>query len=165
MITGNRRYLVDITSYIGVGISFLGLSGGLVSYIVHLRIRHDILENNDKLEKDIAVIKEKVSASINSLRDELTREFGNSHDKMEKKLEKVEDALGDLTANISDRILNVVNGKYVRTDLHQQTLSGIQERFVSLRELIEVNMVRIEQGLDRQIVDLKDRIFNSGSSK
>jgi hypothetical protein len=148
--------------YISVGLSALGLLGGLFSYILGLRIKNEIVENNEKVEKNIQSVKDANAAAVYALRTELVREFGVAWAKLDDRHGKLEKELGDIQANFTDRILSAVNGKYVRSDLHQQTVSNIQERFVSLKELIEVNMDKIEQGLDRQILDLKDRIFHNG---
>jgi hypothetical protein len=151
---------MDITQYISVGLSALGLVGGLFSYVLSLRIKHDILENNEKLEKDIQAAKDAATVGLSQLRNDLLREFGTNQDKGDEKRERLERELGDLQAGLTDRILNAVNGKYVRIDIHQQAIANIQDRFLSMKELIEVNMGKIEQGLDRQILDLKDRIFH-----
>jgi predicted transcriptional regulator len=151
---------MELTQYISVGLSALGLVGGFISYVLGLRIKADILENNEKIDKEIQAIKDANVAAITNLRTELVREIGTNLNKFEDAQKKLDKELHDLQANFTDRILNAVNGKYVRTDLHQQTVANIQERFVSLKEVIEVNMEKIEQGLDRQILDLKDRIFH-----
>lgn len=152
---------MDVQQYISIGLSALGMIGGLFSYVLGLRIKNEIGENNEKIDKNIQAIKDANAAAISALRTELVREFGNSWSKVDEKSARLDKELGDLQANFTDRILTVVNGKYVRTDMHQQTIASIQERFVSLKELIEVNMDKIEQGLDRQILDLKDRIFHN----
>ena len=152
---------MELHQYISVGLSALGLIGGFLSYVLGLRIKHDILENNEKIEKEIQAAKDANTTAIFNLRSELMREFGGNLNKFEDSQKKLEKELNEMQANFTDRILNAVNGKYVRTDLYQQTVANIQERFVSLKEVIEVNMEKIEQGLDRQIIDLKDRIFHN----
>ena len=146
-------------SYIGVGLSALGMLGGFVSYFLSLRIRHDILENNERIEKDMTTLRDKLHTSINALREELVREFGASVSKLDDRIARNEHSLSDSSIALNDKILNTVNGKYVRTDLYQQSLSNIQERFTAMKELIEMNMDKIEQGLDRQIDDLKERMI------
>ena len=146
--------------YISTGLGVLGFVGGLFSYVLSLRINHDILQNNEKIEKDIQAAKDATTVGISQLRNDLLREFCANQDKGDEKRERIERDLSDLQAGLTDRILNAVNGKYVRTDIHQQAIANIQDRFMSMKELIEVNMGKIEQGLDRQILDLKDRIFH-----
>jgi uncharacterized membrane-anchored protein YhcB (DUF1043 family) len=152
---------MELHQYFSLGISALGLIGGLFSYVLTLRIKHDILENNEKIEKEIQAAKDAATHAVASLRNDLIREFAATWDKSDDRRERLEKDFNDLQASMSDRILNTVNGKYVRVDLHQQTIANMQERFASMKELIEVNMGKIEQGLDRQILDLKDRIFHS----
>lgn len=151
---------MELHQYISVGLSALGLIGGFLSYVLGLRIKNDILENNKKLETEIQAVKDANTTAISNLRTEVLREVGTHFNKIEDTQKKLEKEFTEFQLNSSERILTVVNGKYVRTDLHQQTLASIQERFVSLKEVIEVNMEKIEQGLDRQILDLKDRIFH-----
>ena len=152
--------LMDLHNYLQFGVAVLGLLGGLFAYILGLRIQHDILANNEKIEKEIASVKESTGVVLTNFRNEMTREFGGHITKQAERIEYLERTLGELGANLSDKVLSIVNGKYVRTDLNQQSLSNIQDRFASMKELIEVNMDKIEQGLDRQILDLKDRIFH-----
>lgn len=146
--------------YISTGLGVLGFVGGLFSYVLNLRIKHDILENNEKIEKDIQSAKDAATLAVSALRNDLVRDFANNQTKSDDKRERLERELADLQAALTDRILSAVNGKYVRTDIHQQAMANIQDRFMSMKELIEVNMGKIEQGLDRQILDLKDRIFH-----
>jgi len=151
---------VDIRNYLQFAVALLGLLGGFFSYILGLRIRHDILQNNEKVEKDIANVKDVALLSVASLRNELIKEFGNQSDRQSDKNERVEREIAEINSMLTERILSVVNGKYVRTDLYQQGMAAMQDRFTSMKELIETNMEKIEQGIDRQIVDLKERIFD-----
>jgi hypothetical protein len=151
---------MELNQYFSLGISALGLLGGFISYLLNLRIKHDILENNEKIEKEIQAVRDANTVAVANAKTELMREFVATMDKMDGKRERVERELNELQTGLTDRILNAVNGKYVRFDLHQQTIANVQDRFVSMKELIEVNMGKIEQGLDRQILDLKDRIFH-----
>lgn len=140
---------MDISSYISTGISFLGLLGGFLSWTMSLKIKNDILVNNEKYEK-----------RFSEQDDKHHREMIAQRDKFSDRLERLDRDLLELKSNLADRILSIVNGKYVRTDLYQQSLAGIQERFVSFKQLIEVSMDKIEHGLAQQLVDLKERIFD-----
>ena len=149
---------MDLRYYLQFGVALLGLLGGLFSYILGLRIRHDILENNDRLEKEIVAVKDHANAAINALRLELTKEFGATLIRQDDKYDRLERNLSDFQAALTDKILTIVNGKYVRTELYKQSIVSLQDRFDLMKELIEVNMKKIEDGLDQQISDLKDRI-------
>jgi hypothetical protein len=151
---------VDLRYYLQFAVALLGLLGGLFAYILGLRIRHDILENNERIDKEINSVKDNAHTAINNLRAELTKEFGSSVVRQDDKHDRVEREIADITSTLTDKILGVVNGKYIRTEFYNQGMAGMQERFASMKELIEINMEKIEQGLDRQIVDLKDRIFH-----
>ena len=151
---------MDLRYYLQFGVAFLGLLGGLFAYILGLRIRHDILENNERINKEINAVKDNAVAALNALRQEITKEFGNNIIRQDDKSDRLEKDLSDIAATFTDKILHVVNGKYVRTDLYLTQVGAIQDRFSLMKELIESNMKKIEDGLDRQIVDLKDRIFH-----
>ncbi len=151
---------MDLRYYLQFGVALLGLLGGLFAYILGLRIRKDILENNQRLEKEISIVKDNAVAAVISLRAELTREFGTNIIRQDDKTDRVEKLVSEFASNLTDRILSVVNGKYVRTDLYLTQVGAIQDRFSLMKELIESNMKKIEDGLDQQIIDLKDRIFH-----
>lgn len=144
--------------YISIALSCLSMLGAMVLWAVNLKVKHEILTNNDRLSKQISEVKEKLERESLSRHENVVRELAALKEKMSDKMEDLDHDLTELKSNLADRILNIVNGKYVRTDLHQQTIAGIHERFVSFKQLIEVSMDKIEQGLDRQILDLKDRI-------
>jgi hypothetical protein len=152
---------VDLRYYLQFIVAFLGLAGGLFSYILGLRIRHDILENNERLEKEISAVKEHVNVLVNTLRNELTKEFGATLLRQDDKYDRLERELSNFQAGLTDKILTIVNGKYVRTELYRQGVTSLQDRFDLMKELIEVNMKKIEDGLDGQISDLKDRLFHN----
>ena len=151
---------MDLRYYLQFGVALLGLLGGLFAYILGLQIRKDILENNQRIEREISLVKEHAVNSIISLRAELTKEFGTNIIRQDDKNERIERTVSELASNLTDRILSVVNGKYVRTDLYQTQIGAITDRFSLMKELIESNMRKIEDGLDQQIADLKDRIFH-----
>jgi hypothetical protein len=129
--------------------SLVGLFGGLISWILNLKIKHDLMEHDEKTTKAIHEITLSLTNEIDALREKLTDKY-----------ERMDRDLTELKSSLSDRILTIVNGKYVRTDLHQQTVLSTQERFVTFKQLIEVSLDRIETGLDRQITDLKERILS-----
>jgi hypothetical protein len=152
---------MELSSYISVGISCLGLMGGLVSWSLNLKVKHDLLENNEKLERKIYDLKEIVTKELVATNSSCIREITSVKDKLMDRIEHIDRDLTELKSNLPDRILSIVNGKYVRTDLHQQTIESIHERFVTFKQLIEVNMERIDQNMDRQMLDLKERIFQN----
>jgi len=140
---------MDLSSYISIGISVVGMLGGFMSWFVSLQVKNSILTNNEKTDKQIHELRDKVFAELSTVKEKVTDKI----DHLDREITKME-------GSMSDRILSTVNGKYIRTDLHQQSMSGVHERFVSFKEMIEVSMQKIEQGLDRQLLDLKDRIFH-----
>ena len=128
---------MDLRYYLQFGVALLGLLGGLVAYILGLRIKHDILENNERLEKEINAVKDNSVAAINSLRNELIKEIGSNILRQDVKNERIEKEITDISGTLTDKILGVVNGKYVRTDLYLQGMAAMQDRFQAMKELIE----------------------------
>lgn len=155
---------MELHYYIQAGIALLGILSGIIAYFFGLRIRHDILENNQRIDSEIAKVKDFITSSINALRNELIKEFDGNMSRHENqatpRLERLEHSMSEVTSTLTDKILSAVNGKYVRTELYTQGIQGVQERFALLKELIESNMKKIEDGLDQQLSDLKDRIFH-----
>jgi vacuolar-type H+-ATPase subunit H len=149
-------------SYISIGFSVFGFIVGVLSWALNLKIQHDILVNNAKIDKAIEALKEKLSRDIAGVNENYVKELSSFKDRATTHLEDLDQNLIELKSNLADRILNTVNGKYVRSDYHQQSITGIQDRLQSFKELIEVSMTKIEQSLDRQITDLKERIFHDG---
>lgn len=152
---------IEVSTYISVGLSLIAMLGGALSWVLNLKIKHDILANNAKLEKDMEALKDRLTKQIDGVNDNYIRELSAFKEKMTDRMEEDERNLVELRTNLSDRIINTVNGKYVRSDLHQQTIAGIQDRLSAFKQIIEVSMEKIEQNLDRQILDLKERIFHS----
>jgi hypothetical protein len=150
---------MDTTAYVEITVGAIGILGSLFSWALNIKIKHDILANNAKIEKEIEILKDGLTRSIGGVNDNLIRELGTFKDRITDKTEELDRELTELKSNLTDRILSTVNGKYVRTDLHQQTIIGIQDRLLSFKQIIEVNIQKIEESLDRQISDLKERIF------
>jgi len=153
---------MDISNYVSIGISLLGLVGGFVSWSLNLKIKHDIAINNERIDKQFFDLKDTFRKELDATYDRFEKDFTTSKDKLTDRFEHLDRDLIELKSNLADRILSIVNGKYVRTDLHQQTIASVHERFVSFKEIIEVSMERIEQSLGRQLLDLKERIFQPG---
>lgn len=149
---------MEITQYLSLGLSALGTLGGIVSYVLGLRIKQEILENNETIKKEIQSAKDASNAAVATMRAELLREINIHLEKSDDKRERLDREFSEFQASLTDKILNTINGKYVRADLHQQAMANMQERFTSMKEMIVVNMDKIEQGLDRQMLDLKERI-------
>jgi hypothetical protein len=151
---------MDVPGYIQSAVSVCGLLGGLFAYIFGLRIKDEILENNKLLERQIIDLKDKFRDDIIMVREHLIRELGSAILKQADKNERSDRAVSEMAAGLNDKILTVVNGKYVRSDLFNQTVVGFQDRFASMKDLIHLHMEKLQQGLDQQILDLKERIFH-----
>jgi hypothetical protein len=144
--------------YLQFGVSLLALIGGFLSYILSLKVKHDILENNEKLEKKIATNKDLATVAIISLRSEFVHELGNNLRRQDDKLDSQSSDLNAVTATLTDRILSTTNDKYRHTEVCEANQKNIADKFEMLKELIETVMGRIESGLTQQIVDLKERL-------
>lgn len=149
---------LPIQYYFQFGASLLGLIGGFLAYILSLKVRHDILENNDKIERDIGSVKDHANNIVNSLRTEFTRELGQALNHQDVKMDATESDLVNIQTGFTDKVLNIVNGKYRRTEVCEAIMKAVNDRLDLMKELIISNMDKIERGLDRQIEDLRDRI-------
>lgn len=146
--------------YVAIAVGAVSTVAGGVTWAFNLKVKHEILSNNTKLEKEIGDMKDRLSREIGGVNDNYVREFSAFKERMTDRFEILDHDMTELKTSLNDRILSTVNGKYVRTDLHQQTIVNVQERLQSFKQLIEVNMEKIEQSLDKQIMDLKERIFH-----
>lgn len=132
--------LFSIISSIISGVAFIT---GIVSWMINLKLKHDVAVANDVLEKDIM-----------TLRTEFVRELGILKQTQTERLDSVEKEIATLSSGLDERMLS----KYVRSDLYLQALAGIQERFLSLKDLVEISLSKIEQNLNQQISSLKERL-------
>jgi len=144
---------------VAIFFGLVSLVGGMLSWGLNLKVRHDIMEHNEKTLKDIGEARDKTLKEISDLREKITTKiekveggFATDRDKLNEKLERFE---RDFSA---DRVVSMINGKYVRTDLYQQYAAATTERLEGVRQLIELYMSKIEENLNRQIEDLKERI-------
>lgn len=141
---------MELQNYLQVGISLFGLLSGTFAYVIGLRIKHDILENNLSVEKELLDEKEKRNAAITGVRDVILRELGTHLSQMEDKINRTERLANETSLTLTEKILTVVNSKYVRTDYHLQAMSNIQERFIAMKELIEISIEKLEQSIDNK---------------
>ena len=167
---------IEISTYFSVALSAIGFVGGAVSWALNLKIKHDILTNTTQIEKEMNSLKERLTKEINGVNDNYIRELGTVKEEITEQINKLqvlhaelippnqikemERSVTELRSNLSDRILSTVNGKYVRSEYHNQSITGLQDKLNSFKELIEISMAKIEENLDQQINDLKERIFH-----
>src|ERR1700678_1330935 len=97
-------------SYISIGISAFGALGGDLSWALNMKIKHDILVNNAKIDKAIEALKEKLSRDIGGVNDNYIKELSAFKDRTVEHMEEIEQDLTELKSNLADRILNTVNG-------------------------------------------------------
>jgi hypothetical protein len=149
--------------YIAIAFGVFGLLSGWLTWALNMKVKNDIMMNNAKTAKDMDAIKDSLTRSINAVNDNFIKELSTLKDKITNQLDGNEHNISELKNNLTDRILATVNGKYVRTELHDQSIDALKDRLSSFKQLIENSMSRIEQNLDRQISDLKDRIFHNNT--
>ena len=135
--------------YISIGIGVLGFISGCINWAINIKIKSVVTENTAKMQREIQTTKDKLTIDIGGVNDNFIRELAVFKDKATERLEEHERELTELKSNFSDRILSTVNGKYVRS-----------ERLSDFKQLIEVSMEKLEQSINRQIEDLKDRLFH-----
>lgn len=59
-----------------------------------------------------------------------------------------------------EKIIAIVNGKYVRYELFSQSQESYNNKISALKELVESKLEGIQESLDDKIQDIKDRIKN-----
>jgi hypothetical protein len=161
---------LETVEYISFGFSAFGALCGAVSWALNLKIKNATLVNNAKINKDMSMLGEKLSKDIDGVRSDYIRELSTFKDKFTTRLEDNEQITTELTSNLNARIITTVNGKYVRTELYEalhtslialntQSNENIQKQIGTLQYFIEKTMNELRQNLDRQIIDLKDRVF------
>lgn len=148
------------TNPITLGVSILGLLGGGLSYILNLKIHHDILTNNAKYDEALAEVKQQFAKDLSAVREDILRELVNIKDRSIERSERLDREVTELKAGLGDRILTTVNGKYTLSAIYNQGMAGLQDRTTNLQRLLEVNLDKLEENLNRQILDLKERIFH-----
>jgi len=147
--------LTNITeAHITLVLGVIGLLSGLTAYVLNFRIKTEILEHNEKTLTEIKHVRETNDSKIS----ELQKEVGKDLDQIKGKLNSINIELEGVKSTLHDKILTTVNGKYVRSDLHSQSMDQVTERLNAFKQLIEMHLAKIEQGFDRQIDDLKERI-------
>jgi DNA anti-recombination protein RmuC len=146
---------------IETAVSVFSFLGGAFSWYLNTRIKQHIASSNARMVKEIQAAKDQIARDLAALNEKLTAELSNVKDRMIERTENMDRQLIDLKGSLSDRVLTIVNGKYVRRDLHKQSMDSVNDHFAGIQRLIEVNLDRIESSINRQIDDLKERIFSS----
>ena len=161
---------LETVDYVSIIFSAFSLLCGAFSWALNLKIKNATLVNNAKINKDMSELDAKLSKDIDGVRSDYIRELSNFKDKFTTRLEDNEQSTTELTSNLNARIITTVNGKYVRTELYEalhtslialnaQSNENIQKQIGTLQYFIEKTMNELRQNLDRQIIDLKDRVF------
>lgn len=135
----------------------MSVIGGAISWAVNIRIRNETLENNKNTIKEIGSVHDKITKELSDFREKV----GDKFERLEKALTRCQTEIEGFEQYKKDsvnRIISVVDGKYVRNDLFQQASAAHNDRLDNFRQLIELYMNKIEEGLNRQIEDLKERL-------
>ena len=149
---------MEVLPYLQIAISSIALLGGFFAWILGLRIQGEILKNNEKLEKDLQVTKDFVSSSVTNLRNEMTRELGAHITKLQDRQDVFDHLLNDLISSLKEKILTTCNGTYRRSEVCDSMMCGVGERIDGLKELIQLNLSKIESSLENQIAAVKEKI-------
>jgi hypothetical protein len=154
----NEDKKMQLQYYLQFGVAFVAMIGSVVSYVISLKVRHDILLNNEKVEKDISAVKDYATTIVNGLRSEYIRELGDNLRRQDDKMDSVNSDVNEINAGFTEKILHITNGKYRRTEVCEATMKGVEDRFTLLKELIKTNMAHLEGSLEKQISFLKERL-------
>ena len=154
----NEDKKMQLQYYLQFGVAFVAMIGSVVSYVISLKVRHDILLNNEKVEKDISAVKDYATTIVNGLRLEYIRELGDNLRRQDDKMDSVNSDVNEINAGFTEKILHITNGKYRRAEVCGATMKGVEDRFALLKELIETSMAHLEGSLEKQISFLKERL-------
>ena len=154
---------------IGYAFAWLfALLSGLITWGINLKIRHDILEHNEKTVAEIATVKDLAIKEAGAVKECALAEIGAVSSRFvefEKAwaahLAEAKAAIAQTAIDqsmVRERIIAAVNGTYTRTDLCQQMHAAQNDRLESFRQLVEMSLARIEQNIGLQIDILKERI-------
>jgi regulator of replication initiation timing len=142
-------------------LSLFGALGTAASWALKMKISHEISQNNVRINRKIEELKSSLSAQIAENKTEFVKELTNVKDRLLERSEAGDHSIGELKASLPDRVITIVNGKYVRRDLYRQGMDSVNSHFEGIQRLIETNLNNIENSMNRQISDLKERIFSS----
>ncbi len=86
---------------ISVGLGITGLLGGVLSWMVNLKIKTALMENTLKLEKDISLLRDEMIKQDQATNDNLIRELALSKEKAGDRIEKLERDFLELKSSLS----------------------------------------------------------------
>lgn len=132
---------------------FFGISslfGPFLVWVMNLRSKNHALEQEEKFIK-----------VINDLRKNVETEFAAVREKFDHKMDDTKDEVRDF----ENKVLTSINGKYVRTDLFNESINNINRRIDTHHLTIEGILNRMENNFNKisnlitdEIKDIKNRL-------
>jgi hypothetical protein len=143
---------VHVAIFFGV----ISLVSALISWILNSKINTAILSHTKDTQAELETIRTKINANdsknieqLEKLKTAISTDLGGISQKVV-----------ELKVELTDKIFTVMDDRYVTKDLHNAAIVTISEKFLSLKDLLETHMERIEKNLERQITDLKERLLD-----
>lgn len=131
------------------------LLSGITTWGINLKIRHDILEHNEKTVAEIATVKDLAIKEADAAKECALAAIGA----VSSRFVGFEKAWATHLAEAKAAIAQIA--ELQRTDLCQQMHAAQNDRLESFRQLVEMSLARIEQNIGLQIDILKERIDNT----
>ncbi len=115
----------------------LGIVTSFLSWAVHMKVRHDILENNVQSLKEIEMLKEKVIHDLNA----------------------VNIGLVSLKTTVADTLMAMVETKFVREDTFRTRLEQIEDKIENVKTVVEVQMKSMHETFDSRLEDIRRHLI------
>lgn len=126
--------LVNLSeSDIAIVFGVVGILTSFLSWAVHMKVRHDILENNVQSIREIEALKEKVITDLSS----------------------VNIGLVSLKTTVADTLMTMVETKFVREETFRTRLEMIEDKIENVKTVVEVQMKSMQESFETRLEDLR----------
>lgn len=130
---------IDAAIFLGL----LGLITSFLSWAIHMKVRHDILENNLANIKEVEALKQKVVSDLNTLNLGLVQ----------------------LKSTVADTLMTMVEQRFVREDTFQTRLAAIEEKIEGVQEIIESQMRSMSNTFESRLSMMQELVVRLESGK
>lgn len=118
---------------VAVIFGIIGIITSFLTWAIHMKVRHDILENNVQSLKEIETLKEKVIGDLNS----------------------VNIGLVSLKTTVADTLMAMVETKFVREDTFRSRLEQIEDKIENVKTVVEVQMKSMQDSFESRLDNLR----------
>lgn len=111
----------------------VGILTSFLSWAIHMKVRHDILENNVQSLREIETLKEKVISDLNA----------------------VNIGLVSLKTTVADTLMAMVETKFVREDTFRTRLEMIEGKIETVRVVVETQMQSMKDSFEHRLEEIR----------